>query len=195
MYFPDKNNPGNLNDTCIGIVIFAFLLWLGCGIFYIRQDKAEMAAIRASDTRTIGTIREVYNLTKINKRQVRQKVVAEYDVNGKKYMGTEATDILWHHAGEHFEIMYDSKNPETFRIDFEKPVFLKGEITDIATGEIIESNTKLQVAFTFRPNGDTTGNTYIIYQVPNMYVFSPGDTCTVQYLVSDPNIAVIKKPF
>lgn len=169
------------------IIKIAFACALGVGIFYggtsfskyyynDKYEKIEKNGI-VTDCEVIKTGNMKGNY-----------VVTKYYYNDKKYEIREASPAFIE-VGEKFKIMVDTTDPNKSVILFESPFFYNTDITDVSIGEITEVLEK-RVTYQYSVSGTRFKR---IQGIINKKL-KVGDTYEVQYLVSNPAIAIIQLP-
>ena len=175
---------------CIGIACFIPIFIMSIIIINKWVDEKNEERIKASNTRTIGTIFKVSVYETDEASGVRRQIIkafAEYIVNGKRYVRREySRKIPNPPLGAHFEIMYDQEDPADSRIDFAKPVFLKEDITDTTTCTLFGFDSIFGY-FSYIVNGKEYNGSQVVTKWIDYK-----NTCTVEYLVRDPRIVIIK---
>lgn len=115
-------------------------------------------------------------------------VVAKYYYNEKKYEIREGCPAFIE-IGEKYKIMVDTTDPNESVILFESPFFYNTDITDVSIGEVTKVLEK-RVTYEYSVGGIRFKK---IQGIINKKL-KVGDTYEVQYLVSNPAIAIIKLP-
>lgn len=176
-------------------IVMAIIIGLGLSIIAIPMYYAFQKDPQW-DNPGIETICTVY---KMNGTSARSSVFVEYYVNGKRY--SKATNIKPYglRPGETFVISYNPENPEQFKVQGHKPVFLPGEETIRTIGTIIKVVTFgvkipcVMFEYTVLDNGKRIKREQILMVnfeelFPDL---KPGNVYEMEYWVNDPGRAVI----
>ena len=139
-------------------------------------EDEEIKEIRKGNTSAIGTI-----------VRVGTSATAEYFVDGKRYERRQGRPANIY-VGEHYVVIYKATAPHISRIDYEIPIFLKGEETDTTVGTIISDN-GVTVGFTYRLYGQDIER---FQHYPKDIELHKGQTFPVVYLIKNPNVGVLK---
>lgn len=173
---------------CIGIACFIPVFIMSIIVINKWVDEKNEERIKASNTRTIGTIFKV-SVYEVQERSQMIKAFAEYIVNGKRYVRREYSGKIPNPPlGAHFEIMYDQEHPADSRIDFAKPVFLKEDVTDTTTCILFGADSNFGY-FSYIVNGKEYNGSQVLAKWQRISYEGP---CTVEYLVRDPRISIMK---
>jgi len=170
------------NIGCFILVLAGvYTLIYGLANFASWSEHQNVLEIKKSNTYTIGTIVKVGSMKG-------SYAVAEYFVDGKRYERKDdspASDIF---IGEHYLIIYKATNPVISRIDFANPVFLSGEETGKTTGTIVYKDWA-KVGFTYTVNGEHIKR---FQKYVDGEPLKKGQTFTVEYLLSNPGVSILK---
>ncbi len=115
-------------------------------------------------------------------------LVAKYYYNEKNYEIRKGCPAFIQ-IGEKYKIMVDTTDPNESVILFESPFFYNTDITDVSIGEVTKVLEK-RVTYEYSVGGIRFKK---IQGIINKQL-KVGDTYEVQYLVSNPAIAIIKLP-
>lgn len=176
-----------LFDKIKNIFYFIGILGIGFVIIYclaqvgLWTDKKEVEKIKESKSETVGNIIDVGYLKG-------SYAVAEYYVKDIRYERKDDSPADDIYKGEHYKIIYDSENPELSRIDYTRPIFLKDDKTKTTTAIAINRDW-ITVKFTYSVDG-TEYNRF--QKKPKDKKIKNGEIFNVEYLVSNPNIAILK---
>lgn len=141
-------------------------------------DDRTVARIKASNTKTIGTIIDFGAYA-----------IAEYHVYGIAY--TIRVGKPWNvYVGEHYEVFYAEDDPQEGRMDFTVPVFLKDEVTACTTGTVYnEAFGGGMVDYRYQVDG--RGFKRRQHYKEGLEV-REGEKYEVEYLVKNPRIGILK---
>lgn len=117
-------NVGQTIFTLLIVITMSLLLVYGAMRLTGWWDDREVARIRRSNTRSIGTVVKTGS-------QKGSYAVVEYFVHGIGYTRRDASPSGNICNGEHYEVIYVENNPQQSRIDFSAPRFLKGKLQSV----------------------------------------------------------------
>ncbi|HVI46885.1 MAG TPA: hypothetical protein VM802_18540 [Chitinophaga sp.] len=160
------------------VIALIFYVIAKVGLWF--EDKGD-EEIRTSNTTTIGTIIKTGSWKG-------SYAIAEYWVNGKRYERKAGAPSSYIYTGEHYIIMYQADKPFNSLLDFTRQVFLKDEVTDSTTGTIVYKDWAT-VEFNYNVNGRAFRRWQ---KYPEGKKLSKGETYTVEYLVDNPNVSILK---
>ncbi len=165
----------------MAILLIGYILIYSLAKFGLWLDKKEVEKIEVNKSEVVGVIIKVGSMKG-------SYAVAEYFVNNKRYERKDDSPANDIYIGEHYVIFYNKVNPSESRIDYTKPIFLSEEVTKKTTGIIITKDwAKIKFSYT------VDGVEHTRFQkISDVKRIGEGETFTVEYLVSNPNIAILR---
>ena len=114
--------------------------------------------------------------------------IVEYYFDGKRYEkreGAYAGDI---EEGQRFKVKFDKSNPSVSKIIYEEPFFNTDDKTNTTTGKIVQVD-----EYTVRFEYEVESNKRKKFQkYPKGKTFEEGQVYTVEYLIKNPRVAILK---
>jgi hypothetical protein len=158
-----------------------FIIILGLIKFASWSEKKDREDIKESNTSTMGTIIKTGSMKG-------SYAIAEYFVRGERYERKSSSPAEDIYVGEHYVIIYEDTNPKESRIDYTQPIFLDTDHTDSTIATVI-SKDRVKVGFTYQVNGEVIRR-FQKYAVDAQ--INKGETYSVEYLVDNPRISILK---
>ncbi|HLP19835.1 MAG TPA: hypothetical protein VK174_06015 [Chitinophagales bacterium] len=166
----------------LGILLIGFSAIYCLSNISLWVDNRQIKKIEENLAITAGEIIKVGNMKG-------NYAIAEYYVNNKRYVREDEPPSRYIFPGERYEIIYDSLNPVDSRIDYAKPLFVENQQTFFVYGEVDKFTRSNNVCFfKYRVNNKQYQR---CQKLPESKFVKEGSSYKIEYLVSNPNIAIL----
>ena len=185
-----KNNKISEFDKISAVYASLFVIFLITIIVVLIKlsnyfDKKKENEIQKNGKETIARIYER------GSNKSTQHAYFEYYVNDKKYsFKSHLPNGAFYYEGEFFNLYYAPKDPEEAVVDYTCPIYLISQKIDTvhACIETILDEEQNIVYYTYIAHYE---NRYRTQQLPLNKKCFVGDSCSVEYLVDNPNVSRI----